>query len=99
MSENYEYTFLNENVDTENEYEYNYEFDADSDIKIIINIKNQLKKIPSKFQDEEYKKIMKSVNDYLSKHCIHDIVTDYVDIDPDTSKTIHYCEKCMIFLS
>ena len=26
--------------------------------------------------------------------CSHQVVVDYIDVDPDTSQQIFYCEKC-----
>jgi len=43
-----------------------------------------------------YQKILKQVNEYLHLHCKHSYVTDSIDIDPDRSETIRYCEKCYL---
>jgi hypothetical protein len=43
-----------------------------------------------------YQKILKQVNEYLHLHCKHNYVTDSIDIDPDRSETIRYCEKCYL---
>ena len=43
-----------------------------------------------------YQKILKSVNEYLHLHCKHNYVVDSIDIDPDRSETIRYCEKCYL---
>ena len=43
-----------------------------------------------------YQKILKSVNEYLHLHCKHNYVVDSIDIDPDRSETILYCEKCYL---
>lgn len=29
------------------------------------------------------------------KNCVHEIVQDLIDLTPDTSQVIFYCEKCM----
>ena len=44
--------------------------------------------------NEEYSQIVKMIEDYVIKHCKHKIVRDLIDIDPDRSKTISYCDKC-----
>ena len=31
-----------------------------------------------------------------TNHCCHEIITDYIDIDPDKSMTIKYCSKCSL---
>jgi hypothetical protein len=41
-------------------------------------------------------KILKEVNAYLFLHCQHRYVEDLIDIDPDKSQTIRYCEKCFL---
>lgn len=43
---------------------------------------------------EKYEKIKTLVHDYLVEHCDHTIVDDWIDIDPEKSKYIRYCEKC-----
>ena len=30
----------------------------------------------------------------IPKECEHSIIDDLIDIDPDTSQIIYYCEKC-----
>jgi hypothetical protein len=32
--------------------------------------------------------------DISGNECIHRVVVDYIDIDPDRSQQIVYCEKC-----
>lgn len=32
--------------------------------------------------------------DISGNECIHRVVVDYIDIDPDRSQEIVYCEKC-----
>ena len=32
--------------------------------------------------------------DISANQCIHRVVVDYIDIDPDRSQEIVYCEKC-----
>jgi len=31
---------------------------------------------------------------YIFNNCKHDFVTDLIDINPDISKTVHYCKIC-----
>jgi hypothetical protein len=38
--------------------------------------------------------LLEQVNIRLSHICNHKIVSDIIDIDPDKSKQILYCEKC-----
>lgn len=63
-----------------------------SNIDAIKQAKNILEYCEEK--DEEYYAIIKTMDKYLYKHCNHKIVKDLIDIDPDRSKTIYYCEIC-----
>jgi len=42
-----------------------------------------------------YRQIHQSIQNYLQDYCKHSIVTDLIDIDPDRSENIRYCEHCM----
>jgi len=55
--------------------------------------------IPPLHRDPEYTKICTAIEQYLKTNCEHEVVTDLIDIDPDRSKTITYCTKCMITFS
>jgi hypothetical protein len=44
--------------------------------------------------NDEYSEIVKKIENYVIKHCHHKIVRDLIDIDPDRSRTIAYCENC-----
>ena len=50
----------------------------------------------STMRDKEIDEIIKLVDRYLLKHCNHSIITDLIDIDPDRSKSIQYCEHCLV---
>ena len=59
----------------------------------MIEIKNIL---ISSEKNDELNIILKKVDEFLLKNCCHKIVTDLIDIDPDRSKSIRYCEKCFV---
>ena len=59
----------------------------------MIEIKNIL---ISSEKNDEINTILEMVDNFLLKHCQHEIVDDLIDIDPDRSKSIRYCEKCLI---
>lgn len=42
--------------------------------------------------------IRDNIRKFLIANCEHDLVTDYIDIDPEQSQQIIYCTKCMINL-
>lgn len=64
------------------------------DITIMVQIKEKLDALLHIPHSPEYKQIVEHVDNYIKKNCKHKIITDSIDIDPDTSKTIYYCEKC-----
>lgn len=61
-------------------------------IENIIQIKNIL---ISCEKNDEIQDIIKRVDNFLIKYCDHEIVDDVIDIDPDRSTSIRYCEKCL----
>lgn len=69
------------------------------DIDIMIQISGLLESLPCQEQNNDYKKIVDIVNAYLSKHCTHNIVTDYIDTDVECGKMIKYCEKCSLTIN
>lgn len=69
------------------------DFDYQEDIEIMRIVKQHLEIIENPHQDFVY--ISRLVKNYLKTNCRHIIVKDVIDISPETSKTIHYCSKCM----
>lgn len=63
-------------------------------IQKISSAKSALSSIRPEDRDPEYSRILKLMEEYLSKNCDHEIVKDLIDLDPDRSKTITYCSKC-----
>lgn len=72
-----------------------YEYDVD----IMTRVMGLLESLPCQDQNNDYKQIIDMVNTYLSKHCTHHIITDYIDIDVERGKTIRYCEKCSLTMN
>ena len=58
--------------------------------------KSSLLCIPERERDPEYSNILKLIDEYLLRNCAHELVKDFIDLDPDTSKTITYCSKCYL---
>ena len=52
-------------------------------------------------KDRIIKKIHKLeyLSKYLNNLCCHDFVEDYIDLDPEFSQKIVYCQKCEYTLS
>lgn len=69
------------------------------DVDIMIQITGLLESLPCQEQNNDYKKIVTMVNTYLSKHCQHRIITDYIDTDVECGETIQYCEKCSLTMN
>ncbi len=42
----------------------------------------------------DYNRIMSDIKTFLSKYCIHEWKTDDIDITPERSQKITYCELC-----
>lgn len=40
----------------------------------------------------------KIINNFLTRYCVHDVMTDYIDITPDKCITIRYCKYCGVTL-
>jgi len=56
--------------------------------------KEWLEKVDRKYQDIEYNQILNYIIEYLKTNCPHNVIQDTIDITPDNSKTISYCEYC-----
>jgi hypothetical protein len=64
----------------------------------LINIKDKLENfitVNDNEDDNEIIEIYKLIEFYIDKNCTHNIVTDYIDITPEYSKQIDYCDICM----
>jgi hypothetical protein len=59
--------------------------------------KDYLISIPKEKQNSDYKNIIQLIEKYLIEHsddCHHNIIEDLIDIDPDRSKLVKYCNLC-----
>lgn len=45
--------------------------------------------------NNEIVELYKNIESYIEKNCVHNIVSDYIDIDPEHCKYITYCDICM----
>jgi len=61
--------------------------------------RDRLLSVPLQHRDADYAKLCTALEQYLKKKCEHEIITDLIDIDPDRSRTITYCTKCMVTFS
>jgi hypothetical protein len=46
------------------------------------------------YQSPDYKQLIQNMNEYVKNNCYHSFVEDYVDVDPERSQRIRYCEIC-----
>ena len=53
-----------------------------------------LDRLKNESRSKEYIIIMNLIKNYVKSNCKHHIIKDLVDIDPDHSKEIEYCEYC-----
>lgn len=67
-----------------------------NEVNIMIEVRNNMEKIPLDYQTIEYYNIYKSITSYIEKNCQHNLVQDTIDIDLDTSRTICYCNRCFM---
>lgn len=61
------------------------------------NAKRCLTTIVKDKQNADYKNIIQLIEKYLIQHsddCDHNIIEDLIDIDPDRSKMVKYCNLC-----
>jgi hypothetical protein len=63
-------------------------------VEIMVRAQNYLDGLPKNLQSPDYVKIVELVNSYIETNCKHRIVQDSIDLGPDSSKTIYYCETC-----
>lgn len=61
------------------------------------NAKLILSAVKKDKRDSDYKKILLRIEKYLIQHsddCDHNIIEDLIDIDPDRSQMVKYCNLC-----
>ena len=68
--------------------------DITEDIALMCSIKENLIQLDIE-KNNDYINILDSITKYIEKYCHHDIIDDDIDITPEKSMRIHYCNKCM----
>ena len=63
-------------------------------IDAMVRSKQILESISNELQNGLYKDILTQINSFIENYCDHHYIYDMIDINPDYSQTIRYCEKC-----
>jgi hypothetical protein len=66
----------------------------DEKIQKLVYANLSLQMIPIEERDDALIEIIEMIEKYIDDNCIHSIITDLIDIDPETSKSVDYCEYC-----
>jgi hypothetical protein len=64
------------------------------DIRLLVSSQISLSSHPIEKQNIHYRRILKSIEDYLRTYCNHNYVYDWIDVDVEQSKRVYYCEHC-----
>ena len=67
----------------------------DYTIYCMIQAKNILESQINENINQDFITIIEKMTKFIEENCDHVLVHDLIDIDPDISKSICYCEKCM----
>ena len=60
----------------------------------MIQTKNLFSTLPDELKNNDFRTIEFLISKYIKNHCKHNIVDDYIDLDPETSHPIKYCDIC-----
>ena len=60
-------------------------------VQLILEMRDEMARI--EVATDETNKI---INTFLARYCVHDVMTDYIDITPDKCITIRFCKCCGI---
>jgi hypothetical protein len=72
------------------------EVDVPDDIQRVLFIKREIEALILEVHNEQLKIALREIDRYLILHCPHQFVNDLIDVDPDKSITIHYCQLCFM---
>jgi len=65
-----------------------------NDIEYMYRAHSILINLPTDKRNAEYNAIYELISKYIDTQCVHHIIYDTIDITPDHSKTIQYCDRC-----
>ncbi len=61
----------------------------------LAKVKSILESLDIPAEDAEMRQIYNLVSNYLDTKCTHHIVMDCIDVGPDKTYTIKFCDVCM----
>ena len=64
------------------------------EVNVLVHVKTLLEGLLQNNKNESIEKIYNDISTYLESSCKHSIVNDLIDITPNLSKEIQYCEYC-----
>lgn len=65
------------------------------DILHMAEAKIHIERLATEHRTSEYNDIVSSINHYLKTNCKHiEIIEDYIDVTPERSQKIKYCNHC-----
>jgi hypothetical protein len=67
-----------------------------SDIQEVLTIKKRIENLINEQDNAHLRNALEQLNQFLNKNCSHDYVDDFIDVDPDRTRKITYCTKCMM---
>lgn len=65
-------------------------------LQAIVTSLMSMRAVPLQERDEEFEKLLSKMEKYCKKNCKHQIVYDEIDVDPERSASIKYCENCYL---
>jgi hypothetical protein len=68
---------------------------CDENVSGVMDAKKQLERLFKETGNEQIKNAIHQLDVFLSLHCRHIIVQDYIDIHPEASVSIQYCSICL----
>ena len=62
---------------------------SDRLVELLLEVRDEMDRL--ELNTKENDKIIKT---FLMRYCVHEVMSDDIDITPDKSVKIHYCNKC-----
>jgi hypothetical protein len=69
----------------------NYQQDI---IRQMARLRDLIHETPNEYKHTHLREIENNLLEYIHEFCVHSIVQDSIDVSPEKSQTIYYCEIC-----